>query len=197
MRCWPCQRPLQRRLRRSETQPTRTRPPGHSGRVGVGCKAVASAPPAPHVGLGNAAPIGVSAALSSALIAWDTIRMRMPDDLGKDGQRAYRFAAGQVDAELYADCVRRYAFAVDLAAMIRQEWRERGAPLLAVAPNGVEYVHPLVRMLRDAEADAALASRAVFLDPSRQPAARGGRPMGAASAPDRKRPPLITLAHPG
>ena len=197
MRCWPCQRPLQRRLRRSGTQPARTRPPGHSRGVGATCKAVTSAPPVPQVSLGNVAPVGVLAALRSASTAWDTMRMRMPDYLGKDGQRAYRFAAGQVDAELYADCVRRYAFAVDLAAMIRQEWRDRGAPLLAVAPNGVEYVHPLVRMLRDAEADAALASRAVFLDPSRQPAARGGRPMGAASAPDRKAPPIITLVHPG
>lgn len=122
--------------------------------------------------------------------------MPMPTDLRERGQRAYRAAAEQVDAELYDDCVRRYARAIDLADMIRADWISRGAPLLYESPSGALRVHPLVTLLREAEADAAVAARAVFLDPSRCPSGRApGRPRGAVSAVDRRpAPPVLRLA---
>jgi P27 family predicted phage terminase small subunit len=89
----------------------------------------------------------------------------------------------------------RYASAVDMAARLRAELR--ADELVLHGPRGGTRVHPLVREVEKAEREAHLFGQALGLDPqSRRKLgmrAAGGRPPGAASAPDRARtvvPPM-------
>lgn len=113
--------------------------------------------------------------------------MATVEELNAEGNRAREIASAHVDGELYVHAVERYARAVDLEARLWAEWVDLGRPLLVEAPNGVRYAHPLIKMYRDASTAAAAAARAVLLDPSHVKHARPGRPLGAASAPDRVR----------
>lgn len=106
-------------------------------------------------------------------------------DLGENGQRALETAASAVDVERYPFAVLRYARAVELAERTRAEWRDHGAPLLSTHINGATVVHPLVRLLRDLESDAATAARSVFLDPATAEKRKPGGQVGSARAKDR------------
>jgi hypothetical protein len=120
-----------------------------------------------------------------------------PDDLGAEGVRAFALASRHVaslpDAEKYHDAVLRFARAVDLVEEVRREWIDHGRPKLTEYSNGALAPHPLVKLLAEAEKDAARAGRALKLEPEalkRPP----GRPPGAASVSDRKAPPVVRLS---
>lgn len=119
--------------------------------------------------------------------------MESLEQLNAEGKKAFAIASEHVDSGLYVHAVERYARAVDLEARIWAEWVDHGRPLMLEAPNGVRYAHPLLKMYRDASADAATASRAVLLDPSRVKNARPGRPLGSVSAPDRRLGPMVEV----
>jgi len=128
--------------------------------------------------------------------AWDTSRMTsIRDELGEAGRRSYDCALRSVGSdELYLHAVERYARAVDFAERVRAEWVDYGKPYLYDHVNGAKVIHPLVKLLRDAERDAAVYARDVLLDPSAATKRKPGRPMGSAHAPDRKAPPLVKLS---
>lgn len=82
------------------------------------------------------------------------------------------------------DAQERYADARDRAIAARKAWHDAGGPLTDELPNGIVRPHPLLKVLQDAEKHAdslmkSLGSRA----------SKGGRPVGAQSAPDREAPP--------
>lgn len=109
-------------------------------------------------------------------------------DLDDNGQRALETAASAVDVERYPFAIIRYARAVELAERTRAEWQDHGAPLLSTHINGATVVHPLVRLLRDLESDAAAAARSVFLDPATAEKRKPGGQVGSARAKDRQMP---------
>ena len=106
-------------------------------------------------------------------------------DLDETGRRALATAASAVDVERYPFAVLRYARAVELAERTRAEWQDHGAPLLSTHINGATVIHPLVRLLRDLESDAAAAAKSVFLDPSTAEKRKPGGQVGSARAKDR------------
>jgi hypothetical protein len=120
-----------------------------------------------------------------------------PDDLGPEGIRAFALASRHVsslaDAEKYHDAVLRFARAVDLVDEVRREWIDHGRPKLTEYSNGALAPHPLVKLLAEAEKDAARAGRALKLEPEALKRAPG-RPSGAASSSDRKAPPIVKLS---
>lgn len=68
---------------------------------------------------------------------------------------------------------------------IRAAWDEAGRPLLARGSMGQDVEHPLVKLLRDTEAHLHRLQGGKGV---------GGRPVGAASAPDRvEGPPKVRL----
>jgi hypothetical protein len=60
-------------------------------------------------------------------------------------------------------------------ADFRDEWERQGKPLFAKGAKGNEVAHPLIRMIRAAEASASRIERRHQV----------GRPLGSQSAPDR------------
>ena len=107
-------------------------------------------------------------------------------DLDETGRRALATAASAVDVDRYPFAVLRYARAVELAERTRAEWQDHGAPLLSTHINGATVIHPLVRLLRDLESDAAAAAKSVFLDPSVAEKRKPGGQVGSARAKDRR-----------
>lgn len=102
------------------------------------------------------------------------------------GKRAHARAlvvVGEHAADTMAEPIERYARACDLADHLTAEWIKAGRPTTASggATGGATVPHPLVAMIRDAEKDAAKFWSE--LTPKRTTA---GRPVGSASAPDRK-----------
>ena len=83
------------------------------------------------------------------------------------GAAAYRLAADHLgdDAPIFADSILRYANAVDLAARLRDDWLDRGAPMFLEHTNGALYQHPSVRQMRGAEREAATFARALKITP--------------------------------
>lgn len=61
----------------------------------------------------------------------------------------------------------------------RDEWQALGCPSLAEGSMGQQVAHPLIKLIRDAERAVELLSRPAA-------AKRGGRPVGASSAVDRR-----------
>ncbi len=130
-------------------------------------------------------------------------------DLDEDGRRAFAAAASAVDVERYPHAVLRYARAVELVERTREEWARHGSPLLLTHTNGALVIHPLVRLIRDLESDAAIARRAVFLEPATADKQSPGGQMGRSWAKDRRgasppgaprarngreMPPVVTLS---
>jgi hypothetical protein len=115
-------------------------------------------------------------------------------DLDEDGRRAFAAAASAVDVERYPHAVLRYARAVELVERTREEWASHGSPMLLTHTNGALVVHPLVRLIRDLESDAAIARRAVFLDPSTAEKRAPGGQMGRSWAKDRRIPAASPLS---
>jgi hypothetical protein len=72
----------------------------------------------------------------------------------------------------------RYWRAAELAADIRAAWEEQGQPLTVIWENGTESEAPLLKLLRDAERDAARFAKLIPLS-----AARPGRPPVATIKP--------------
>jgi hypothetical protein len=105
------------------------------------------------------------------------------------------------EAELFVDAIARFARAVDVADRARRQWIAEGRPLIARNPNGADGVGVLLRVVMDSERAAAGYGASLGLDPmsARKLARVGvqGRPMGAASAPDRQMPPRMLMARPG
>jgi hypothetical protein len=124
-----------------------------------------------------------------------------PQDLGPDGLRAFDVASEQVagfpDSERFFDAVLAFARAIDMLESVRREWVDYGRPWVTTNPNGAEGVHPLVKLIRDLEADAHRARKALKLEPDAIKRAGPGRPPGSPSSPDRKAPPpVVKLAKP-
>ena len=124
--------------------------------------------------------------------------MIAPSDIGPDGLRAFDVAADQVagfpDSDRFYDAVVAFARAIDMLESVRREWVSHGRPWVTTNPNGAEGVHPLVKLIRDLEADAHRARKALKLEPDAIKRAGPGRPPGSSSAPDRKAPPVLKLA---
>ena len=74
----------------------------------------------------------------------------------------------------------RFAEAVADLTLFRQRWNKEGRPNFAVGSKGQLVAHPLIALIRQAE-------RAVEAMDVPAAGRRGGRPVGASSAPDRKR----------
>ncbi len=81
---------------------------------------------------------------------------------------AWRLAVEQLgdDAPVFADAIRRYACAVDVADRMRTDWLDRGAPTFAEHTNGALYEHPLVKSIRGAERESATFARALQITPA-------------------------------
>jgi len=120
--------------------------------------------------------------------------------LSAPGARALEVALASIerlpDRDRFVDAAIRYARAVDLAEELRAEWIDYGRPKLYTVNNGTLVPHPLVKMLREAETDAARFGRALKLEPAAVKRSTIGRPPGAASALDRADPlgPVLELA---
>jgi phage terminase small subunit len=89
-----------------------------------------------------------------------------PAHLGPAGRaawtRAVRALADQDDADRLYELAARYAHAVDLADRARSEWRAAGCPFSKASGSAV---HPLIRVMQDADRDAARFGEAVGLKP--------------------------------
>jgi hypothetical protein len=102
------------------------------------------------------------------------------------------------DADRFGMAVRRYVIAVDVAEHARSVWEAEGRPVRDVFVNGMSGCSPYLTALERAEAQAARFADVLGLTPSSQKRISGfrgaGRPMGAASAADRKAQPRLRLA---
>jgi hypothetical protein len=101
------------------------------------------------------------------------------------------------DFERFGAAVRRYVLAVDAAEHARTVWVSEGRPMRDSFANGMAGVHPLLKAFEQLEAQASRFGGALGLDPTSAKRIHGtrgaGRPPGAASAPDRKAPPVVKL----
>ena len=118
--------------------------------------------------------------------------MKPPAGLTPAGRRAFSRAVAALsgrDVDTLAEPIERYARSADLAARLTEDWRKEGHPATGFggATGKAKVPHPLVAMIREAERDAARAWDELGLKPSRAQ----GRPVGAASAPDRAAPPKL------
>jgi len=121
------------------------------------------------------------------------VALQPPRGLTSTGRSAWRHARDVLVSlgerpELSRGALDRYAHAIDMAARLRTELRDDGRIVLE-GPRGGVRVHPLVREVQKAEREAHLYAEALGLSPvaRRRLGMRflGGRPPGAASAPDR------------
>jgi hypothetical protein len=100
------------------------------------------------------------------------------------------------DADRFAVAVRRYVLAVDAAESARCQWVELDRPVRDTFANGMAGVHPALKAWEQLDAQAARFADVLGLTPAsakRISGVRGaGRPMGAASAADRRALPGIT-----
>lgn len=111
--------------------------------------------------------------------------MRCPTGMGAEARRAWSAARAGLPpgqpVERFEDALRRYGRTVDLAARLRAEWRALGEPVTAQggATGQALVPHPLVKMLGEAERDAARFGAVLGLDPQsrRQLGAQAGRPQ--------------------
>jgi P27 family predicted phage terminase small subunit len=97
--------------------------------------------------------------------------------------------------ELSRGALDRYADAVDMAVRLRAELRDD--EFVLHGPRGGVRVHPLVREVEKAAREAHLYAESLGLSPvaRRKLGMRflGGRPPGAASAPDRAAKVVVPL----
>jgi hypothetical protein len=120
--------------------------------------------------------------------------MQPPRGLGAEGRRSFDHACETLrstgdDPQLYADAIRRYAIASDMAALLRRAWVARGSSVLATGSKGQAVTHPLVREIAEQERHVGKLAESLLLTPEsrvRASRARGGRPQGASQAPDRR-----------
>ena len=121
--------------------------------------------------------------------------MKLPEGLGPAGLaawgRALRALDGHPDPDLLAEAAARYAYAVDLARETRTAWFAQEQPLTVEYPNGIEAPHPLLKIIRDAEADAAKFALALGIDGAVR--GRAGRKPEAVIRPKVGRSPAAKL----
>jgi hypothetical protein len=118
--------------------------------------------------------------------------MKPPYGLGPAGLaawcRAVRALDGHPDPDLLFEAASRFAFAVDLAQESRKVWYGLEQPLTVEYPNGIEAPHPLLKIVREAETDAARFAVALGIDakvkgrPGRKPEALIGPKVGRSPA---------------
>ena len=128
--------------------------------------------------------------------------MRAPAGLTEKGKQAFARAAARVAevvgedrAGTYLEAVVRYARAVDLADRLHSEWVREGRPSVVRFTNGSLARHPSVRLMSDANRDAAKCEAAVFLDLASAARRRPGGQTGSHRAPDRQaEPPRLVRA---
>jgi hypothetical protein len=85
------------------------------------------------------------------------------------------------DPDRLYDTAARFAHAVDLADKARRRWRKAGEPLVLELGNGTATVHPLVKVMQDAERDAKRFGEALEIKPRRK-AHRGPDPVATIKA---------------
>lgn len=112
-----------------------------------------------------------------------------PAGLGAEGKAAWervkRSLASHEDADLLWDAAARFARAVDLADKARREWKRMGEPLMSENPNGANGVHPILKVIQDAERDAARFAQRLRLDVESAVRRPVGHPVGRGQSPDR------------
>lgn len=98
--------------------------------------------------------------------------MRAPDNLGAAGKAAWAQAKTVINeqtapADRFAEAAKRFARAVDTADRLNREWAKKKRPLLAKggATGKADVPHPLIRMIAEAERDAAKFGSMLGLDP--------------------------------
>lgn len=96
------------------------------------------------------------------------------------------------DQKLFTEAIDQYARAVQRSHLVMQKWIEEGRPLTDLGSMRQTIEHPLVKMIREHEKSAADLAKRVGLEPNARAKGRPGRPVGAASAPDRAAPPAVT-----
>lgn len=83
--------------------------------------------------------------------------------------------------DIPAEALDAYVAARARAVYVREEWETAGCPTVIEYTNGLEGVHPLLKVLQDAEAHADRLMKSLS-----HKQARAGRPAGTQSAPDRR-----------
>ena len=128
--------------------------------------------------------------------------MKPPQGLTPAARAAYRRAESELgeDAARFRTALLSYTYAVDLEVRARVEWEREKRPLVQV--HGAAGVHPLVKIMLETTRSAAYHGARLGLDPASAkriyPHRRPGRPVGAASAPDRVAlPPIQMVERPG
>ena len=104
----------------------------------------------------------------TGLCACDPVGVEPDPTLSPAAVSAWQLAVEQLgdDAPVFADAIRRYACAVDVAERMRADWLDRGAPTFAEHTNGALYEHPLVKSIRGAEREAATFAKALQITPA-------------------------------
>jgi phage terminase small subunit len=117
-----------------------------------------------------------------------------PRGLGVNAKRAWAEAVailGADDAKRYRTLLVRYVLTVDAAQTALARWDAAGRVTDTVFKNGAEGTHPLLQAWLAVERQATVFAAALGLTPASQSSVpvRRGRPVGAASAPDRRSAP--------
>lgn len=102
------------------------------------------------------------------------------------------------DFDRFGVAVRRYVMAVDAVEHARKIWEAEGRPMRDSFANGMAGISPFLKAMEQLEAQASRFAGELGLTPAsakRISGVRGaGRPVGAASAADRKAAPALKLA---
>lgn len=116
----------------------------------------------------------------------------LPPHVGRRGRRAFAIAARHVDEmpnnPRYLEWVVQFAEAVDMFDRIQAAWIKLDCPLTEVRGTGATYEHPLLASMAKWKREIAAAGAALGMTLKEQKVASGGRPQGASSAADRKKP---------
>jgi P27 family predicted phage terminase small subunit len=119
-----------------------------------------------------------------------------PRTLDPAGRAAWREAVAILvelgeDVEINTAALRAYAHAESVATSVRAQWQANPRAMLT-GGRGAKTANPVLRELERVERLAAELHDAFGLTPAGRRklsrSVRGGRPAGAASAPDRARP---------
>lgn len=122
---------------------------------------------------------------------------KRPGKLHTAARMALREAQNHLgdDAERFRAAIDRYVNAVEVADAARREWEELGRPMSTKGSLNQEVEHPLIRTMDRLDASAARFGDRLGLDPASAARLRRGmgRPVGSASAPERRVPPEVKL----
>jgi hypothetical protein len=118
----------------------------------------------------------------------ERLRKDAPEGLRPAGVRAWTRALRAIerhgDPDLLLDAAARYAWAVDLADGARDTWLREGCVVTVTYPNGVEAPNPLLKVVREAELDAARFGKMLGIDATVK--GKPGRPAEAVIRPRRR-----------